>query len=305
MISAAAEVQRRLWGTDPRAWAELAESHNRPLFEAVLDAAGVGQGARLLDVGCGSGLTLVLASERGAVPSGVDISPGLLGIARDRLPHADLREADMESLPFGDDAFDAVTGVNAFQFAGDPRRALREAARVTRPGGRVVASLFAAPERSEGTVAHEAMSALIPAAQAGDHAPYALSAPGNLEAALRDAGLQADRQRRGRLPLAVRGHGRGDPRPALLRGRRPRRRGGRSAGGQRRPASSARPVPGPADRRRHPAEHLPRAPPFRWRSPPAPRCCSRPAGRSARPFRAHGLAGRRAVSLGAGSIPIV
>ena len=69
MISAAAEVQRRLWGTDPRAWAELAESHNRPLFEAVLDAAGVGPGTRLLDVGCGSGLTLVLAAERGAIPA--------------------------------------------------------------------------------------------------------------------------------------------------------------------------------------------------------------------------------------------
>ncbi len=190
MISAAAEVQRRLWGTDPRAWAELAEAHNRPLFEAVLDAAAIGQGTAVLDVGCGSGLALVLAQQRGAVPSGVDISPGLLGIACDRLPHADLRVADMESLPFGDASFDAVTGVNAFQFAGDPRRAVREAARVTRPGGHVVASLFAAPERSQGTVAHEAMSALIPAAQAGDHAPYALSAPGNLEAALADAGLQ-------------------------------------------------------------------------------------------------------------------
>jgi SAM-dependent methyltransferase len=191
MISAAAEVQRRLWGTDPRAWAELAESHNRPLFEAVLDAAAVGPGMAVLDVGCGSGLALVLAAERGAVPSGVDISPGLLAIARDRLPRADLREADMESLPFGDAAFDAVTGVNAFQFAGDPRRALREAARVTRPGGRVVASLFAAPERSQGTVAHEAMTALIPSERAGDHAPYALSGPGNLEAALHDAGLEA------------------------------------------------------------------------------------------------------------------
>ena len=192
MISAAAEVQRRLWGTDPRAWAELAESHNRPLFEAVLDAAAVGPGTAVLDVGCGSGLTLVLAAERGAVPSGVDISPGLLAIARDRLPRADLREADMESLPFGDAAFDAVTGVNAFQFAGDPRRALREAARVTRPGGRVVASLFAAPERSQGTLAHEAMTALIPPERAGDHAPYALSAPGNLEASLVSAGLTLD-----------------------------------------------------------------------------------------------------------------
>jgi SAM-dependent methyltransferase len=189
-VTAAAAVQRRLWGTDPRAWAELAEAHNQPLFEAVLDAAGVGRGTRVLDVGCGSGLALVLAARRGAVPSGLDISPGLLGIARDRLPAADLREGDMEFLPFGDAAFDAVLGVNAFQFAGDPRRALREAARVLGPGGRVVASLFAEPERSEGTVVHEAMSALIPPERTGDHAPYALSAPGNLEAALADAGLR-------------------------------------------------------------------------------------------------------------------
>jgi Methyltransferase domain len=170
-ISAAAEVQRRLWGTDPRAWADLAEAHNRPLFEAVLDAAGVGHGTRVLDVGCGSGLTLVLAAQRGATPSGLDISPGLLGLARERLPEADLREGDMESLPFGDTSVDAVVGVNAFQFAGDPRRALREAARVVRPGGRVVASLFAAPDRSQGTVVHEAMSALIQPEQADDHAP--------------------------------------------------------------------------------------------------------------------------------------
>jgi len=187
MISAAAATQRRLWGTDPRAWADLAEAHNRPLFEAVLDAAQVGDGTRVLDVGCGSGLTLVLARERGGRPSGIDISPGLLGVARERLPDADLREGDMETLPFGDDAFDAVLGVNAFQFAGDPERALREAARV---GRRVVASLFAAPERSQGTVVHEAMSALSPPEQAGDHAPYALSAPGNLEAALSASGLE-------------------------------------------------------------------------------------------------------------------
>jgi SAM-dependent methyltransferase len=189
-VSAAALVQRRLWGTDPRAWADLAEAHNQPLFEAVLDAARVGAGTAVLDVGCGSGLTLALAAGRGALPAGLDISAGLLGIARDRLPDADLREGDMESLPFGDACFDAVTGVNAFQFAGDPRQALREAARVTRPGGRVVASLFAAPERSQGTVVHEAMSALIPSEQAGDHAPYALSAPGNLEAAMAGAGLR-------------------------------------------------------------------------------------------------------------------
>jgi SAM-dependent methyltransferase len=190
VITEAAKVQRRLWGTDPRAWADLAEAHNRPLFEAVLEAADVRAGTRVLDVGCGSGLTLVLAALRGAVPSGIDISPGLLGVARERLADADLCEGDMEALPFDDAAFDAVLGINAFQFAGDPRRALAQAARVVRPGGRVVASLFAAPEHSQGTAVHHAMSALIPPDDASDHAPYALSAPGNLEAAMSDAGLR-------------------------------------------------------------------------------------------------------------------
>jgi SAM-dependent methyltransferase len=189
-VSAAARVQRRLWGTDPSTWARLAEAHNRPLFEAVLDAAGVCAGTRVLDVGCGSGLTLVLAARRGALASGLDISPGLLGVARRRLPDADLREGDMEALPFDAAVFDAVLGVNAFQFAGDPLRALREAARVLRPGGRLVASLFAAPERSQATAIHEAMSALIPPEAEADHAPYALSAPGGLEAALVRAGLR-------------------------------------------------------------------------------------------------------------------
>jgi SAM-dependent methyltransferase len=202
VISDAARVQRRLWGTDPHAWAELAEAHNRPLFDAVLDAAGVGAGTRVLDVGCGSGLALVLASERGATAAGIDISPGLLGVARERLPDADLREGDMETLPFEDSGFDAVLGINSFQFAGDPLRALREAARVLAPDGRVVASLFAAPERSQGTVVHAAMSALIGADDRGEHAPYALSAPGGLETALREAGLRPSDE--GEVPVSWR-----------------------------------------------------------------------------------------------------
>ena len=188
-ISAAAAIQRRQWGTDPEAWAVLSEPHNRPLFEAVLDAAAVGAGTRLLDVGCGTGMLLQLAAARGAEPSGIDVTPELLGIARERLPQADLREGDMESLPFADAAFDAVTGVNAFQFAGDPGTALGEAARVLRPGGTLVASLFAAPELSEGTHVHAAMQALSPPAKEAEHAPYSLSDPGRLEQELESHGL--------------------------------------------------------------------------------------------------------------------
>ena len=256
-LTAAAQVQRRLWGTDPRAWADLAEAHNRPLFEAVLHAAGAGPGTRLLDVGCGSGLTLVLAQERGAIPVGLDISPGLLR-HRPRAAARGRPARGRHGVPaLRRRQFDAVTGVNAFQFAGDPQKALREAARVTRPGGRVVASLFAAPERSQGTVVHEAMNALIPPDQAADHAPYSLSAPGHLEAALADAGLRVTGHGEVVCHWRYASHGRGRQGPAVLRGRRPGRPSGRPGRGPRRPRARPGTVPGPADRRRLPGEHLP------------------------------------------------
>ena len=75
------------------------------------------------------------------------------------------------------------------------------------------------------------MSALIPPEQAGDHAPYALSAPGNLEAALARSGPDRRRRRRGRVHLALRVDGRRGARAAVLGRRRPR--------GRERPASRA------------------------------------------------------------------
>jgi SAM-dependent methyltransferase len=188
----AGRLQSRLWGNDPHGWELFGEPHNLALFVAVLNAADVRTGSRLLDVGCGTGLTLQLGRERGATIAGVDVTLGLLEVATNRLPHADLWCADMVELPFADNSFDAVVGVNAFQFAGDPRRALVEAARVCAPGGYVAASMFAEPERSESTAVHLAMAALSPPQRQGDHAPYALSAPGNLEAALVAAGLVID-----------------------------------------------------------------------------------------------------------------
>jgi SAM-dependent methyltransferase len=188
-LSEAALLQRRLWDADPEGWALYSEPHNVPLFRAVLDAAHVASGTRLLDIGCGTGRTLELAQERGAVLTGVDVAPGLLAIAAGRVPDADLRILDLQSLPFADGAFDAVTAVNAFQFAADPLAAIADAARVLAPGGRLAIGMFAEPERAQSTAIHEAMSALSPPARASDHAPYALSAPGNLEAALAAAGL--------------------------------------------------------------------------------------------------------------------
>ena len=158
-MSAAARVQRRLWGTDPRAWAELAEAHNRAAVRGGARRRAASARARSCSTSAAAPAWRWCSPLSAArVPSGIDISPGLLGVARERLPDADLREGDMEELPFADAAFDAVIGINAFQFAGDPRaRAARGGARAA-PGGRLVASLFAAPERSQGTVVHEAMA---------------------------------------------------------------------------------------------------------------------------------------------------
>jgi SAM-dependent methyltransferase len=187
-MSALAE-QRELWSAAPRDWAEIAEPQNEPLFARLLDVTGVRDGTRLLDVACGSGYAAALAARRGAIVAGIDVTPALLEIAGERTPAGDFREAGMDELPFRDASFDVVTGVNGFQFALDPQRALREAARVLEPGGRLAAATFAEPERNEGTALHLAMKALVEEAADDGYAPYSLSAPGGLERALQDAGL--------------------------------------------------------------------------------------------------------------------
>ncbi len=196
MLSAHALAQAELWSTDPEGWALYGEPHNEPLFRDVLMAASEAPGRRLLDVGCGTGMVLQLAAAEGWSAEGIDVAEPLLAIASARVGPGSVRRAEADALPFGDASFDAVVGVNSFQFAADPAGALAEAARVLRPGGRVVASLFAEPERSESTAVHTAISALVdaaasaPGSSAPAHAPYLLSAPGNLERALEDAGLR-------------------------------------------------------------------------------------------------------------------
>jgi SAM-dependent methyltransferase len=181
--------QRALWSAAPRDWAEIAEPENEPLFAALFDASGVGAGVRLLDVACGSGFAAALGAARGAVVSGIDVTPELLAIARERTPHGDFREAGMDALPFADGSFDVVTCVNGFQFALDPTVAIGEAARVVVSGGRVGAATFAEPERNEGTALHLAMKALVTEPAADGYTPYSLSQPGELDAALAAAGL--------------------------------------------------------------------------------------------------------------------
>jgi SAM-dependent methyltransferase len=187
-----AAVQGDLWGTRAHDWAEWQESFFRPLYEAALGAARVGAGTRVLDIGCGAGLALVVAHERGATVSGLDAAEGLLAVARSRLPGADLRVGELEELPYADGSFDVVAGFNAFQYAADRVHALAEARRVATTAGVVVAAVWGAPERCElgGWIA--AIGRSLPPPPPGAPGPWALSAPGALEALLAQAGLTTE-----------------------------------------------------------------------------------------------------------------
>ncbi len=188
-ITGSSAAQAELWGPRPRAWASVMEPQMRPVYEAVLDRIGADRGTELLDAGCGSGLAAQLAAARGAVVNGLDATPELLEIARERVPNGEFAQGDLESLPYADDAFDAVVGFNSFQYAASPRAALEEARRVARPGAPVAFVTWAVPERCPAAVYIAALGSQMPPAPAGAPGPFALSAPGALEALAREAGL--------------------------------------------------------------------------------------------------------------------
>jgi len=186
-------IQGQLWGARPHDWATHVEQVSLPLFGAALDAARVTAGTRLLDAGCGAGLLALLARLRGAQVSAVDASRGLLAVARQRLPDADLREGDLEALPFADASFDAVTAVNSVFYAADLAAAMRELVRVARPGGRVVVTAWGPPSECEFlTAVMPALAPLMPPPPPGVPPPHpgALSEPGALAGVLKGAGLR-------------------------------------------------------------------------------------------------------------------
>src|SRR3954454_696837 len=171
--------QGELWGARARDWAEVQEGQVRPLYDAVFDAVRVDQYTRLLDVGCGAGMAAEIAAERGARVAGLDAAEGLLEVARERVPDGDFRSGDMEDLPFDHDAFSVVTGFNAFQFAGDPAAALREAARVAEPGAPIAVATWGRPDQCEAATVLKTASELGPPPPPGPApGPFALSEPG-------------------------------------------------------------------------------------------------------------------------------
>ncbi len=133
MLSAHAQQQAALWGTDPEGWALYGEPHNEPLFRDVLSAASAASGRRLLDVGCGAMPFAPVFEGQVTAYHGTDLPTSLH--FRGRRP---LAYSVAEALPFRAGSFDTVLSLSVINCLPEPIRLLQEAHRVLRPGGTVI-----------------------------------------------------------------------------------------------------------------------------------------------------------------------
>src|ERR1700749_1279927 len=134
------------WGNSPHAWIEsMAEQGHRGDWgrQNVLDPVMIARVAKggfrkALDVGCGEGRFCRMLGDVGVKATGVDPTAQLLETARQRYPSGDYRLGRAEKLDFADRSFDLVVSYITLVDIPDFRAAIREMARVLRPGGSIL-----------------------------------------------------------------------------------------------------------------------------------------------------------------------
>jgi ubiquinone/menaquinone biosynthesis C-methylase UbiE len=141
--------QATVWSAG--AFEEVADSIH-DMHVALVEALDPQPGERWLDVGCGAGNLAELAAGGGARVTGIDLSPRLIDVAKERARaggyEIEYRVGDAENLDAEDSSFDKVVSSVAMIFAPDHDAVARELARVTRPGGRLAFSAWT----PEGTI---------------------------------------------------------------------------------------------------------------------------------------------------------
>jgi SAM-dependent methyltransferase len=132
---------RRIWAAGD--YARTAQRLD-PAAHELVAALGDVAGARVLDVGAGTGNAAIAAAAAGATAVGIDPTPELLAVARERTARDPALASrcswvvgDAVALPFPDEDFDAVVSAFGVMFAADHERAAAELVRVCRPGGRI------------------------------------------------------------------------------------------------------------------------------------------------------------------------
>lgn len=118
--------------------------------DAMLDAARVRAGTKVLDVATGAGYVAAKARERGAIATGLDFSDAQVTLARQTFPDVAFRQGDAQALPFDADTFDAVVMGFGMNHLPEPDVAAREAWRVLKPGGAFAFTVWSDPRPGEG-----------------------------------------------------------------------------------------------------------------------------------------------------------
>lgn len=160
----------------------------------LLDAVQVEPGHRVLDVACGTGVLGREAAARvgptGSV-AGIDPGSGMLAVAEKLAPHVEWRQGTAESLPFADEAFDAVVSQFGLMFFADRHQALREMLRVLHPGGTLAVAVWDSLENSAAyPIAVELLEQMV-GQRAADalRAPFVLGDTEELTTLFEDAGV--------------------------------------------------------------------------------------------------------------------
>jgi len=118
--------------------------------DAMLDAARVVPGHKVLDVCCGHGILASAAAQRRASVFAVDFAETMIAAVGRNVPAADCRLGDAQDLPYAESTFDAVVCGFGIIHVPQPDRALAEMRRVLRPGGRIAISVWASPSPTNG-----------------------------------------------------------------------------------------------------------------------------------------------------------